>query len=132
MAVSQTRAHFLDEAGHLTDNPAIGPALRAHYWEPGNSVDHDRMLRGLTGEGFSARHLADDCQATVDEVRARAETSMRAAATRRYPDDAPASLDATIRIVHGDDLVADSTEGEAVMCDRFEEWVRARYAAPAL
>ena len=63
MAVSQTRAHFLREFGYLTDNPAIGPALSAHYWEPGNSVDHNSMLRSLTGEGFSARHLAEDCNA---------------------------------------------------------------------
>ncbi len=55
MAVSQTRAHFLGELGYLTDNPAIGPALAAHYWEPGNSVDHNSMLRSLTGDGFSAR-----------------------------------------------------------------------------
>jgi hypothetical protein len=58
MAVSQTRAHFLREFGYLTDNVAIGPALSASYWEPGNSVDHDTMLRNLTGEGFSARDLA--------------------------------------------------------------------------
>lgn len=132
MAVSQTRAHFLREHGYLTDNPAIGPALSAHYWEPGNSVDHDRMLRGLTGEGFSARHLAEDCNASVDEARARAEETMQAAATRHYPDRVPPTLDAHIRIVHGAELIADSTDGEDPMCDRFEAWVRERFAAPAV
>jgi hypothetical protein len=131
MAVSQTRAHFLDEFGYVTDNPAIGPALSAHYWEPGNSVDHHRMLRGLTGGGFSARHLAEDCNATAEEACTRAEASMRAATARRYPDAVPASLDAEIRIVHGDTVIADTSEGEAAMCDRFEGWVRAHYAAPA-
>jgi Zn-dependent oligopeptidase len=131
MAVSQTRAHFLDEFGYLTDNPAIGPALSAHYWEPGNSVDHNRMLRGLTGEGFSARHLAEDCHATAEEACTRAEASMRAAEARRYPDAVPASLDAEIRIVHGDTVIADTSEGEAAMCARFEGWVRAHYLAPA-
>ena len=86
MAVSQTRAHFLGELGYLTDNPAIGPALAAHYWEPGNSVDHNSMLRSLTGEGFSARHLADECNDSAEEACARAETSMRDAAARHYPD----------------------------------------------
>jgi hypothetical protein len=127
MAVSQTRAHFLREFGYLTDNPAIGPALSAHYWEPGNSVDHDSMLRGLTGEDFSARDLAEDCNDSIDEARVRAETLMRAAQARRYPDDGPASLDADIRIVHGADLIADSSDGEDAMCDRFEAWVRERY-----
>ena len=45
---------------------------------------------------------------------------MRAAAARRYPDDVPASLDAHIRIVHGDEVLADSSDGEEAMCDRFE------------
>jgi hypothetical protein len=127
MAVAQTRAHFVRQYGFLTDNPAIGPALAAHYWEPGNSVDHDRMLRGLTGEGFSARHLADACNDSVDEARARAEEIMRAAAARRYPDRPAASLDADIRVVHGAELVADSIGGEEALCDRFEAWVRANY-----
>ena len=82
MAVSQTRAHFLREFGFLTDNPAIGPALSAHYWEPGNSVDHHRLLRSLTGEGFSARYLADDCNATVADAAARGR-SRRCARPRR-------------------------------------------------
>ena len=130
MAVSQTRAHFLREFGYLTDNPAIGPSLAAHYWEPGNSVDHNRMLRNLTGEGFSARYLAEDCNASAEDARARAETSMQAAAARRYPDEVPASLEAQIRIVHGDELLADTSDGESAMCDRFEGWVRRHYASP--
>ena len=130
MAVAQTRAHLLGELGYLTDNPAIGPTLAAHYWEPGNSVDHNRMLRSLTGEGFSASHLAEDCNATAERACARAEASMEAAAARRYHDEAPASLDAHIRIVHGDAVLADTSAGEAAMCDRFEGWVRAHYTAP--
>jgi hypothetical protein len=85
------------------------------------------MLRGLTGEDFSARDLAEDCNDSIDEARVRAETLMRAAQARRYPDDGPASLDADIRIVHGADLIADSSDGEDAMCDHFEAWVRERY-----
>jgi Zn-dependent oligopeptidase len=129
MAVAQTRAHFRRELGFLTDNPAVGPALSAHYWEPGNSVDHHRLLQSLTGEGFSARHLANDCIATVADAAAEAEAMMNTAASRRYPEPAGASLDAEIRIVHGDELIADSRDGEAAMCDRFERWIRVRYQA---
>jgi hypothetical protein len=131
MAVAQTRAHFLREFGYLTDNPAIGPALSAHYWEPGNSVDHNSMLRGLTGEGFSARHLAEECNDSVGEACARAEERMRSAANRPPGDRPSASLDAHIRIVHGAEVLADSAAGEEAMCDRFEAWVRANYGAPS-
>jgi hypothetical protein len=127
MAVSQTRAHLLGEFGYLTDNPAIGPALSTHYWEPGNSVDHDSMLRSLTGHGFSATPLAEECNESVEEACARAEAAMRASDMRQYPDRVASSLDADIRIVHGAELLADSSEGEEAMCDRFEAWVRMHY-----
>jgi hypothetical protein len=103
--------------------------LSAHYWEPGNSVDHNTMLRGLTGEGFSARYLAEECTASVEDARAEAEAQMKAAAARTYPDRGQTSLDATIRVVHGTEVLADSSAGEDAMCDRFEAWVRAHYPA---
>ncbi|MGC4084042.1 MAG: hypothetical protein QM736_18515 [Vicinamibacterales bacterium] len=128
MAVSQTRAFFLRRDGYLTDNPAIGPALTQHYWAPGNSLDHDATLRSLTGEGFAARYLAADCNRSVDEAWAEAQASMAAAATRPRASEA-ASLDATIRIVHGAELLTDSSRGEAGMCTQFEAWVAAHYPA---
>jgi hypothetical protein len=127
MAVYQTRAYFLQRDGYLTDNVGIGPALAEHYWGPGNSVDHDTTLRSLTGEGFSARYLADECNKSVDEAWREAEAGMSAAAARHYPDAIPPTLDAHIRIVHGAEVIADSSLGEDAMCDRFEAWVRERY-----
>jgi hypothetical protein len=129
MAVYQTRAFFLRQHGYLTDNSAIGPALAEHYWAPGNSVDHDATLRSLTGEGFSARYLADECNDSVEAVWARAQTDLAAAATREYSGEVAATLDAHIRVVHGAELLSDSSEGEDAMCARFEAWVREHYPA---
>ncbi len=129
MAVAHTRAFFLERDGYLTDNPAIGPALSTHYWEPGNSVDHDAMLRSLTGQGFTARHLADDCNRSVDEAWTEAVASMQAAEARPPQTGDLPGLDAHIRIVHGTEVLADSAEGEDAMCARFEAWVQARYTA---
>src|SRR5262245_35527387 len=127
MAVYQTRAFFIRTHGYLTDNAAIGPALAAHYGRPGNSVAHAPTLRSLTGEGFSARYLADACNRSLEEAWNDAEEAMAAAATRQYSADVPASLDAHIRVVHGAELLADSGDGEAAMCTRFETWVRDHY-----
>jgi hypothetical protein len=130
MAVYQTRAFFLREQGYLADNPAIGPALAAHYWGPGNSIDHDATLRRLTGEGFSARYLAEACNESIDEAWSRAQEAIAAAAARPAGPEL-AALDATIRIVHGETVLADSSAGEAAMCERFESWVAEHYATPA-
>jgi len=57
---------------------------------------------------------------------------MAAAAMRPDPDQAPVALDADIRVVHGTELLAESSQGEDAMCTRFEAWVRDHYpAAPA-
>ena len=129
MAVYQTRAYFLRELGYLTDNPAIGPKLAQHYWSRGNAVSHDETLRSLTGEGFSARYLADACTRSPEEAWLDAQAKITDAGTRDYPKAFPASLEATIRIVNGADVIAANAESESAMCRRFESWVAEHYPA---
>jgi Zn-dependent oligopeptidase len=127
MAVYQTRAHLLDRCGFLADNPAIGPLLARHYWNPGNSLDHDATLRSLTGEGLSARALADASNQLVDAAWSAAASSMQAAAARQYPAVYPSGLDATIRVMHGAEVLADNRESDDAMCDAFERWIDTRF-----
>lgn len=129
MAVYQTRAYFQKKFGYLTDNPAIGPLLARHYWAPGNSVSHDATLRNLTGEGFSARYLADACNQSVDEAWQEARQLIAAAARRDYPaEEANAdALDARIRIVHGAEILADNSTSDLAMCRQFEDWISRHY-----
>ncbi len=125
MAVYQTRAFFLREYGYLTDNRAVGPALAKHYWAPGNSVDHDATLRSLTGEGFSARYLADECNQSVAAAWDRARTVIAAAALREALPDDSAELGADIRVVHGAEVLADSSRGVPPML-RTQIWKSGR------
>ncbi len=129
MAVYQTRAYFERTYGYLTDNPAIGPALSEHYWARGNSVSHNDTLLSLTGEPFNAKYLADSCNQTVDEAWVEAQATMAAAAARNYPPAPAPDLDATIRIVHGAELIADNSESDQAMCQQFERWVGQHYPA---
>ncbi len=131
MAVDQTRAYFEREVGYITDNPAIGPKLAEHYWACGNSIDHNATLISLTGEPFNAKYLADACNQTVEEAWQEACAKMEAAAKRSYPPAANADLDATIRIVHGAELIAENGKSDEAMCEQFERWVEERYPATA-
>ena len=131
MAVYQTRAYFERTYGYLTDNPAIGPALAKHYWARGNSIDHNATLLSLTGEPFNAKYLADSCNQTVEEAWSEAQAKMAEAASRQYPPAPIPDLNATIRIVHGAELIADNSESEDAMCRQFERWVDQRYPATA-
>ncbi|MFM4744439.1 M3 family metallopeptidase [Aeromonas dhakensis] len=130
MAVEQTRAYFLKRDGYLTDNPRIGPDLAAHYWGPGNGMTHDETLRSLTGKGFSAGPLAAVCNQSVAEAWQQAEACM-AAARQRPPAGEGAPLDARIRVVHGDQLIADNSDSEEAMLAGFERWIRHHYQEAA-
>ena len=128
MAVEQTRAYFLRRDGYLTDNPRIGPDLAAHYWGPGNGMTHDQTLQSLTGEGFSAAPLARACNLSVAEAWELASASM-AAARQRPPAGEGSPLNARIRVVHGEALIADNSESEVRMLADFEAWIRRHYQA---
>jgi hypothetical protein len=129
MAVYQTRDHLLQRLGYLTDNPAVGPLLEEHYWRPGNSVTHDATLTSLTGEGLNGRALAAACDLSVEDAADAARASIRAAQSRQPPPAENAGLDASIRIVHGAELVADNAVSDDRMCAEFSRWVEARYPA---
>jgi oligoendopeptidase F len=125
MAVYQTRTYLKREFGYLADNPQVGPLLSKHYWQPGNSVSHNDTLVSLTGEGFTGRYLAEHCNRSVEQAWREAQAAMAAAMKRPQPP--VQSLNASIRVVHGEELVADNSESDAAMFTAFEQWVRRRY-----
>lgn len=123
MAVYQTRAFLLKRDGHLADNPRVGPDLAAACWAPGNEIPFDETLRRLTGSPLRADALVEVSNQTVDEAIAEARRSVAAAAVRPARDGA-VDLDATIRIVHGREVIADTaTGGFEGACSRFESWI---------
>lgn len=123
MAVHQTRAFFLQRDGHLADNPRIGPELERAYWNEGNRRTHDETLVALTGKPLSADALVAVSNLSVDEALQQAKASWDAAG-KRTPYTGQVELDATIRVVHGHEVVAstetDSFENAAA---RFADWV---------
>jgi oligoendopeptidase F len=129
MAVYQTRGYFERQFGYLTDNPAIGPLLAEHYWSRGNGISHNDTLVRLTSEPFNAKYLADDCNKSVEQAWTDAQELMANAASRVYPPAPNTGLDATIRIVHGSEVIADNTVSDSAMCERFENWVGQHYPA---
>jgi oligoendopeptidase F len=122
MAVTQTRSHLLKKYGYLADNPAIGPELAEHYWNPGNSKSHDETIRSLTGERLSGRPLAEHCNLSNEALWVHSREQMRKAAARK-PLLGEAELDAVIRIVHGKEEIAASLSGMKGMSEAFAAWV---------
>ncbi len=126
MAVYQTRRFFLERDGHLTDNSRIGPDLAKHYWAEGNALTFDETIASLTGSALSADALVEAANATPEETFAEARERVERMKTVP-PQEGPVELDATIRVMHGREVVATAEDGgfdEA--CEAFEAWISER------
>jgi len=130
MAVYQTRAWFLKKFGYLTDNTEVGPLLAKHYWHPGNSISHDQTLRNLTGEGFSARYLADICNLSIADAWKLTKETINRYQQRRNSTDPLPSLNAKIKVVHGEEMMANNDLSDQDLIHQFETWVKNRYSTP--
>jgi oligoendopeptidase F len=124
MAVYQTRAFFKEKFGYLTDNPEIGPLLAEHYWKPGNSISHDDSIRSLTGEGFNAKYLAEECNLSVDEAWQREAKAIAEAKQRPIAKVKP--LNARIAVVDGNEVLASNEQSDEGMFERFASCVKTR------
>ena len=129
MAVAQTRAFFEGRDGHLTDNQRIGSDLRESYWREGNLHRFGEFIERLTGRPLSAGDLAQRVNRGVDEAVDEAQ-----ARVDRLSDvpafDGTVALDATIRVVDANDVVASYAPGDSFeeMADTFGAWVDGRAA----
>ena len=116
MAVYQTRDYFRTKYGFLTDNPAIGPELRETYWTPGNS----RTFLEPFGPRATVELVDRSEHDVVDEV------DRMIAKLEEVPGyNGPIDLDATIAIVHGDEVITTTADGLgfAEMAEQFRAWV---------
>ncbi|HYE77434.1 MAG TPA: M3 family metallopeptidase, partial [bacterium] len=123
MAVHQTREYFLARDGHLTDNPRIGPDLRQHYWIPGNSRRFKDFIKDLTGKPLSAEALAHRATRSVDQALDEARTAidrLQSVPTRNGDID----LNAHIKVMHGNELVASNESGFHRLTGDFAGWIQ--------
>ncbi|MFK8012342.1 MAG: M3 family metallopeptidase [Marinicellaceae bacterium] len=119
MAVYQTRAYLIEKFGYLCDNPKIGPLLSRHYWAPGNSISHNDTIQNLTGEGFNAKYLADVCNLSIDEAWEIEKEKVKQ--LKRRNKVAIIDLNASIKVVDGDKIIADNSVSNEEMCQNFEQ-----------
>lgn len=107
------------------DNPNIGRELAETYWRPGNSRTFLDLVEQLTGEAFSAKATVRLVNTPLEEVFQQAEAA-RAAESSLAHYNGPVNLNAGIRIVHGDEVIAATNDGLSFeeLSERFSQWIR--------
>jgi hypothetical protein len=124
LAVHQTRRHFLQRDGYLTDNPRIGPELGRDVWAPGNGATFDETLVRLTGSPLGIDALLQRVSRTPEQAVAEGLACLEQAQRRREAE-ATLDLDAQIRVVHGNETVTSTRERGYDGAGRdFAQWVQ--------
>jgi len=123
LAVQQTRRHFLERDGYLTDNARIGPDLGKHYWAPGNAATFDETLVRLTGSPLGTDALLRKVSRTPEQAVAEGLACLEQAKQRGASAE-PLDLDAHIQIIHGREAVTSTRERGYDGAGRdFSDWV---------
>ena len=135
MGVHQTREFFTKRDGYIVDNPDIGPTLQKAYWSPGNSEPFLSLVEKCTGSPLTGDAWIAELKRAVGELLAE-EKEAYEKARAEYEASTPAKdvdLDMRIRIVDGDNVLADTSEDGSFLatCARFEKYVQENYATPA-
>jgi hypothetical protein len=131
MGVYQTREFFLKRDKYITDNPNVGPTLTSAYWKPGNSEQFLSLVEDLTGNPLTGDAWVNELKQTVSDVLKMEKDSYDAKIAEcsgSKPSD-DVDLDMRIRIVDGDDVLADTEKDGSFLasCKVFEEYVQKRY-----
>lgn len=129
IALHQWRAHFLKKYGYIVDNPKVGKEMAA-VWKLGASLTYKQFVRKATGKNPSAAALLAELTNPIDrairDAKRRIERLEKVPAYRK-----PVKLDASVRMVHGNDVIADDTHGFERMAERYAAWVRAQGSSRA-
>ena len=121
--VAQTRKYFLDTYGYLTDNPHIGPEMREKYWRSGNSLRFVDFIERMTGTPFSMDALVGDASRSVEEALVEQRKKVEHQADRPVFSDS-VKLNATVRMVHGDKVIASTENGSfEEVGEAYRDWL---------
>lgn len=139
MGVHQVRRFFQERDGFVVDNPKVGPTLVEQFWRPGNSEPFLKLVERCTGKPLSGdawvAALEKDLGELLVEEKREYETARKEVESieeRETSNDDDVDLDMRIRIVDGDDVLADTEEDGSFLatCAKFEKYVQERFARP--
>lgn len=132
MGVHQTREFFMARDGFISDNPKVGPTITQAYWKPGNSEPFLSLVETLTGAPLTGQSWVNELEQSIQDVLKEEKVKYEAKQAECADDSSPEDidLDMRIRIVDGDDVLADTAEEGSFLatCKVFEEYVQKRFA----
>ena len=131
MAVHQTREFFFRRDGYIADNGSVGPTLTDSYWKFGNSEKFLDLVENLTGKPLTGDAWVSELEETTEDVlkSEKAKYDAKLAECAAEGDSSSIDLDMRIRLVDGDDVLADTLSDGSFekSCEKFKNYVQERF-----
>jgi hypothetical protein len=118
VALYQWRDYFYQKYGAIVDNKAIGREMKT-AWSWGSRYDFKTAVQKVTGQKLSPKalikHVTQSPEAKIREAKKYAGVPIVAKISSK-------KLDVTISLVHGNKVIADSTQGIDTMVATYARW----------
>lgn len=122
LAVVQWREYFYKKYGHIVDNPRVGKEM-IRVWRLGSSKTFLELVKLATGKHLSADPYIRAVTKTVDQkLKTAKERIVRLSRVPKYSKKI--DLKATIKMVHGKQVICTSKKGFEKMAEKYGRWLR--------
>mmetsp|Transcript_12072 Transcript_12072/g.36231 ORF Transcript_12072/g.36231 Transcript_12072/m.36231 type:complete len:656 (-) Transcript_12072:500-2467(-) len=127
MSVHQTRAYFLKTLGQIVDKEEVGKKLAEVYWKPGNGVQFLDLVENMTGAPLTGEAWVAALREPLEDKVASEKQAFEAGLKvgPKIPPGQEPDLGMKILLVHGDEVVADSSQegGLSGACATYKNWL---------
>lgn len=124
LAVVQWREYFYKKYGYIVDNPHVGKEM-IRVWKLGSSRTFLKFVKLATGKRLSADPYIRAVTKTVDQKLKTAK--QRIARLSRVPKHSKKiDLKATIKMVHGKQLICTNKKGFEEMAEEYGKWLKSQ------
>ncbi len=122
LGLSQWREYFYKKYGYIVDNKKVGKEM-AKVWKLGATHTYKAFIKLATGKPISAEPFLREVTKPVGKVLKSAQEKIKH--LERVPQHrGPVTLNASVRMVHGKQEIANSKKSFEDMAKRYQEWVR--------
>ncbi|MFZ4500184.1 MAG: M3 family metallopeptidase [Minisyncoccia bacterium] len=122
LALAQWRDYFFKKYGYIVDNPHIGKEMKK-VWSLGASKTFSELVKLATGKKLSATPYVQNVTRSIPSIlkiaKERIETLSKKPVFKK-----PISLDASISMVHGKQLVATNKKSFEDMAATYATWLK--------
>lgn len=122
LALAQWRDYFYKKYGYIVDNPHVGKEMSA-VWKLGSSKTFPEFVKIATGKKLSSKSYIDVVTMSVSAKLTLAKKRIdRMKTVKEYTK--PVNLNASIRMVHGKQVIADNKKSFEDMAARYGKWLK--------